>query len=91
MVSCALAAIFSISGLAADEPAPRAGFVSLFNGKNLDGWTTRQPNTGDWTVVDGVIDCDPKGEAKGDRELWSVKYTATSSCSWTGGSRRRHS
>ena len=49
----------------------RQGFVALFNGKDLDGWTTRQPDNNDWRVVDGVIDCDPKGDAPGDRNLWS--------------------
>ena len=49
------------------------GFVPLFDGKDLDGWTTRQAVEGDWSVVDGVIDCNPRGEAKGDRNLWTKK------------------
>src|SRR6186997_3315215 len=49
------------------------GFVSLFNGRNLDGWTTRQPNNRSWRVVDGVIDCDPQGDEKGDQNLWTTK------------------
>lgn len=51
----------------------REGFVSLFNGKDLTGWTTREARNGDWRVVDGVIDCDPQGEGKGDRNLWTEK------------------
>jgi len=47
------------------------GFVTLFNGKDLDGWTTRQPNNHDWSVVDGVIDCNPQGDGVGDQNLWS--------------------
>ncbi|MEQ1860010.1 MAG: DUF1080 domain-containing protein [Chthoniobacteraceae bacterium] len=49
------------------------GFVPLFNGKDLEGWTTRQPDNKDWSVVDGVIDCDPKGDSPGDRNLWTTK------------------
>jgi len=51
------------------------GFVALFNGKDLAGWTTRQPggNQQDWSVVDGVIDCNPQGDAPGDRNLWTTK------------------
>ena len=41
--------------------ADESGFVSLFNGKNLDGWTTPEAKAGDWSVVDGVIDYDWKG------------------------------
>jgi hypothetical protein len=55
------------SGKAAPE-----GFVSLFNGSNLDGWTVRQPGNRDWQVVDGVIDCDPH-EGRGDKNLWTTK------------------
>lgn len=47
--------------------------MALFNGKDLDGWTTRQSGNKDWRVVDGVIDCDPQGDAPGDRNLWTKK------------------
>ncbi len=47
------------------------GFVSLFNGINLDGWNVRQAENRDWQVVDGVIDCDPH-EGQGDRNLWTT-------------------
>lgn len=53
--------------------AEDAGFVSIFNDKDLSGWTTREAVEGDWKVVDGVIDCDPQSEGKGDRNLWTVK------------------
>ena len=53
-----------------NEPA---AIHELFNGKNLDGWVTRQPDNRDWSVVDGVIDCNPQGDAPGDRNLWSKK------------------
>lgn len=46
----------------AKEPKPEAslppeGFVPLFNGRNLDGWTTRTP--GDWKANDGVLEYEP--------------------------------
>jgi hypothetical protein len=56
-----------------DDRLSRQGFVKLFNGRDLDGWTVRQPGNEDWRVVDGVIDCDPQGDARGDRNLWSRK------------------
>ncbi len=56
------------------EPAGMApdGFVPLFNGTNLDGWTVKNSANQDWRVVDGVIDCDPH-EGPGDRNLWTTK------------------
>jgi len=54
-----------------DEILPQ-GFVPLFNGINLDGWTVRSPDNRDWRVLDGVIDCDPH-EGPGDRNLWTAR------------------
>ena len=54
-----------------DEIMPE-GFVPLFDGANLDGWTVKNPENQDWRVVDGVIDCDPH-EGPGDRNLWTTK------------------
>ena len=73
-----LTSIFIVSlavGSAHSQPGADSsqGFVSLFNGKDLDGWTTPQPDNHDWSVVDGVIDCNPQGDASGDRNLWSTK------------------
>ncbi len=34
---------------------PAAGFVPLFNGKDLSGWKTYGGGTGDWRVQDGAI------------------------------------
>jgi len=33
------------------------GWVSLFDGRSLDGWTTLLPTWGRWCVADGVITC----------------------------------
>ena len=46
-------------------------FVSLFNGKDLAGWTIPEGDGGHWKVVDGVIDYDAGSEATGDKSLWS--------------------
>src|SRR5690348_16672934 len=53
--------------------APPAGFVSLFNGKDLTGWKVPDGDGGHWKVVDGVIDYDARSEAKGDKNLWTTK------------------
>jgi hypothetical protein len=57
---------------AADNQAP-PGFVSLFNGKDLRGWTVPEGDNGHWKVVDGAIDYDAQSEATGDKTLWSEK------------------
>jgi Domain of Unknown Function (DUF1080) len=48
-------------------------FVSLFNSRDLENWTTMQPGNRSWSVVDGVIDCNPQGDERGDQNLWSKK------------------
>src|SRR5438270_2540116 len=62
----ALAAV----GLLADAPA---GFVPLFNGKDLTGWKVPEGDNGHWKVLDGVIDYDARSEAKSDKNLWTEK------------------
>lgn len=52
--------------------SPPEGFKALFNGKNLEGWITRQPGNRDWQAVDEVIDCDPHS-GPGDRNLWTLE------------------
>ena len=49
------------------------GFVSLFNGKNLDGWKIPEGDNGHWKVAGEVIDYDARSEAKGDKHLWTEK------------------
>lgn len=50
-----------------------AGFVSLFNGRDLSGWKIPAGDNGHWKVLDGVIDYDARSEAPGDKNLWSEK------------------
>jgi hypothetical protein len=56
-------------GVSDDRPADE--FVSLFNGRDLTGWTVPDGDGGHWKVVDGVIDYDAESAAKGDKNLWS--------------------
>jgi Domain of Unknown Function (DUF1080) len=61
-----------IAGLAANAEGPPAGFVSLFNGKDLAGWKIPPGDNGHWKVVDGTIDCDARSESKvPDKSLWT--------------------
>ena len=54
--------------------APPAGYVSLFNGKDLSGWQVPAGDNGHWKVVDGVIDYDAESESSAaDKSLWSEK------------------
>ncbi len=70
--STAFALIASVAALHA-APAP-AGFVSLFNGRDLTGWKAPVGDNGHWKVLDGVIDYDARSEAPGaDKNLWSEK------------------
>ena len=57
----------------AQAPAAEPGFVALFDGKTLEGWTVPEGDNGHWKVVDGVIDYDAKSEASGDKSLWFEK------------------
>ncbi len=54
-------------------PPSGDGWVSLFDGKDLDGWTVPSGNEGLWSVIDGVIDCTPKANLPGDNSLWTTK------------------
>jgi 3-keto-disaccharide hydrolase len=64
-----------LAGLSLDSYADEApaGFVALFNGKDLTGWKVPPGDNGHWTVKDGVIDYDARSEAKGEKSLWSDK------------------
>src|SRR5947207_13082037 len=54
-------------------PAGEAGFVPLFNGRDLTGWKVPAGDNGHWRVVDGVIDYDAESEASGERHLWTER------------------
>lgn len=42
----------------ADSPKSETGFVSLFDGKTLDGWKKTTENPDSWKVKDGMLMCD---------------------------------
>jgi hypothetical protein len=52
---------------------PPAGFVSLFNGKDLAGWKIPAGDNGHWRIADGVIDYDAESEAQGEKSLFSER------------------
>jgi len=56
------------------ENQPSAGFVTLFNGRDLSGWKVPEGDNGHWQVLDGVIDYDARSEAKADKSLWSDRH-----------------
>jgi hypothetical protein len=75
-VACAAFLILAVLTLAPAAPAaePSPGFTSLFNGKDLSGWTVPAGDGGHWKVVDGVIDYDAESAATGSsKDLWSEK------------------
>jgi hypothetical protein len=50
---------------------PPHGFVSLFDGTDLNGWTVPEGDNGHWKIIDGSIDYDAESEAAGDKSLWT--------------------
>ncbi len=73
LLGCAFAALTSLpTGRAADNVAP-AGFVALFNGRDLSGWKVPEGDGGHWKVLNGVIDYDAGSEARGDKNLWTAR------------------
>ena len=49
------------------------GFVSLFNGHDLNDWKIPQGDNGHWQVLSGVIDYDAESEAEGEKHLWTKR------------------
>jgi hypothetical protein len=56
---------------AAPGSASEEGFVTLFDGKDLDHWIVPAGDNGHWKVLDGVIDYDARSEAEGRKDLVS--------------------
>lgn len=66
--------IVIVGGVSQSGEKKSGGFVSLFNGKDLSGWTVPEGDNGHWKVVDGVIDYDARSESKQkDKNLWTEK------------------
>jgi hypothetical protein len=61
-----LVLLIGLSTASADQPksageataASTDGFVSLFDGKSLEGWKVSEENPGSWKVVDDTLMCD---------------------------------
>ena len=68
---CFLAGLDARAATLGAENEPPPGFVTLFNGRDLSGWTVPEGDNGHWKVLDGVIDYDAQSEAKADKSLWT--------------------
>jgi len=69
-----LIAIALLVSLTSAISAQEDGWISLFNGKDLDGWKLKNKQVQNhWSVKDGVIDCRPSTHPKGDKTLWHTK------------------
>ena len=66
---CAAALVLA----APPEGGPEAGFITLFDGKDLSEWKVPEGDNGHWKILDGVIDYDARSEAPGDKNLWTQK------------------
>ena len=64
-------ALVFVQGAAAADVPPTSALPSVFNGHDLTGWTTKEPQY--WTVADGVLTGLNDEEKKG-----SMLYTETS-------------
>ncbi len=49
------------------------GYISLFNGTDLEGWEIPEGDGGHWKVIDGVIDYDALSEAEGNKSLYTER------------------
>jgi len=75
LVTPSLALLLAIGCFAADTPAPEAGFVSLFDGKTLDGWRVGE-NANVFQVRDGMIVMEYPATDHGPAHLFYVGSVA---------------
>jgi hypothetical protein len=78
-----LSLLCSVAILHADDFKPEEGFVSLFNGTNLDGWGysatekfdgKTEASDGRYTAKEGVLTVNPQKEGgQRLRQLWTTK------------------
>ncbi len=64
-----IVAVFGMAGMIQAAESDDAGFVVLFNGRNLDGWVNVNCVPSTWSVRDGMIYCtgSPIGELRSTR------------------------
>lgn len=73
-----LTLVLALTSLGADAPPnePPPGFIALFNGRDLTNWNDAGKPKGHWTVKDGILHYDGKGDSLptakdyGDFELY---------------------
>lgn len=54
----AVIACSMVTGIAvADDAKTEAGFVSMFDGKSMEGWKVTEENPDAWSVEDGMLKC----------------------------------
>jgi len=70
---CSFVMIVAAGVAAVAQSTAPEGFTSLFNGRDMSGWTVPAGDHGHWRVTDGVIDYDAMSEASGDKSLWSER------------------
>jgi hypothetical protein len=71
-----LAGFFVFLTGSSDEPivdTQTEEWVSLFNGRDFDGWIVPEGDGGHWKILDGVIDYDAMSQAEGSKDLWTEK------------------
>lgn len=73
LLACSLSGPLSPIAAPGADNEPPAGFVALFNGRNLSDWKVPGGDNGHWKVIDGVIDYDAQSEAAGDKTLWTER------------------
>tara|TARA_B100001123_G_scaffold346070_1_gene394336 strand:+ start:6772 stop:7521 length:750 start_codon:yes stop_codon:yes gene_type:complete len=70
---CAITPLILIACGPTGNSASSDGWISLFNGQDLTGWETKVEGADEvWSGVNGVIDCQPKLQPRGDKALWTV-------------------
>lgn len=70
----AILCFFVTAGIGLAGTAPKS--ASLFNGRDLADWKIPEGDNGHWQVINGVIDCDARSEALGDKNLWTQREFA---------------
>lgn len=67
-----IAIVFMRIPVVAQDGKIPEGFLSLFNGKDLNEWKIPDGDNGHWKVLNGVIDYDAESGAK-EKDLWTKK------------------
>lgn len=74
LIAALVAAPILLSNSAVADQPSEDGFVSLFDGKTLEGWKKAEENPDSWKVVDGMLVCEgPRCHLFYDGELAPLK------------------